>query len=297
MSPTVEAIMNKAAWEMMDSGTSRDIVHMVEESCGPVRLTLAGEGMDIRRLAREALGRGSTLVVAGGGDGTVSAVAEVLAGTDAVLGVLPAGTLNHFAKDLGIPADITEAVRILASGRVVRVDTGEVNGRVFINNSSLGLYPEIVSLRTAQQRRGMPKWLAVFRALVHAMAHYRLLTVKVVADGRELVRTAPMVFVGNNPYDMEGFQIGSRQRLDTGVLSLVIPHYTKRFWLFLFSLGALLGQEPRGGLDLMTVRELRIESHHPRLLVSIDGEIDRVDSPLVYRIRPGDLRVMAPAPR
>lgn len=294
MSAPAEAILNQAAWEMVDASVCQDVVRLLEEACGGVRVTLAGRGRDIAHLAREALERGSPMIIAGGGDGTVSAVASVLAGTDAVLGVLPVGTLNHFAKDLGIPADLGEAARILATGRAASVDTGEVGGRIFINNSALGLYPEIVALRVEGQRRGFPKWLASFRGLVRAMAHYRLLTVKVVVDGHELVRTTPLVFVGNNRYVMEGFGMGSRESLDRGELSLVIPHYTSRLRLLLFSLHALLGHGPDHGLDLMAARELRIESHHQKLLVSIDGELARMPTPLTYLIRKGNLRVIVP---
>src|SRR5205085_3689399 len=105
----------------------------------------------------------------GGGDGTQSAIASRLAGTQLVHGVLPLGTLNHFAKDLGIPLQLDEAVRTLAEGRVLEVDVGEVNGRVFINNSSLGLYPEIVRERELQQMRlGKSKWRALASASLHA---------------------------------------------------------------------------------------------------------------------------------
>jgi diacylglycerol kinase family enzyme len=286
--------VNQASWEMMDLDACREVVRLVEQACGDVRMHFVRPGTDIAHLARDALERGSTMVIAGGGDGTVSAIASVLAGTNAVLGVLPVGTLNHFARDLGIPSDIGEAARMLASGSVVRIDAAEVNGRVFINNSALGLYPEIVSIRARGQRKGLPKKLAGLVGLAHALARYRLLTVKVVADGSELVRTAPLVFVGNNFYVMEGFRIGARESLDRGVLSLVVPRHTSRLRLFLFSLNALLGHEPRRGLEVIPAREIRIESHHPDLLVSVDGEVARMSTPLVYRIRPRDLLVVAP---
>src|SRR3954447_6264864 len=86
-------------------------------------------------------------VVAAGGDGTVSAVASALAGTDRVMGVLPAGTLNHFAKDLRLPLTLADAARVIAAARTTGVDVGEVNGRCFVNNSSIGLYPHVVVKR------------------------------------------------------------------------------------------------------------------------------------------------------
>ena len=108
---------------------------------------------DIASIAREAADGSEKVIVAAGGDGTINAVAAELAGTDKILGVLPIGTLNHFAKDLGIPLDLETAVRTIKEGEVAAVDAGEVNGRIFINNSSLGIYPQIVSRREEQQER------------------------------------------------------------------------------------------------------------------------------------------------
>ena len=103
--------------------------------------------------AEAAVAEGAKLVVAGGGDGTISAVAGALAGSDTRLGILPLGTLNHFARDLGIPFDPDAAARLIAQGRDRRVDVAEVNGRVFINNSAVGLYPLMVRDREAQRSK------------------------------------------------------------------------------------------------------------------------------------------------
>ena len=99
-----------------------------------------------------------------GGDGTVAAVAAGLVGSEVPFGVLPAGTLNHFAKDLGLPLELEAAARMLLSGHVIRVDLGEVNGRIFVNNSSVGFYPQIVRERERQQRGGRAKWAALASA-------------------------------------------------------------------------------------------------------------------------------------
>src|SRR5690349_18840321 len=105
------------------------------------------QGQDLPAAAREAALSDADVVVMGGGDGTMSAGAGALAGTGKVMGVLPLGTLNHFARDLGVPTAIEEAVRTVAAGVVREIDVGEANGRVFVNNSSIGIYPAVVSLR------------------------------------------------------------------------------------------------------------------------------------------------------
>src|SRR3954451_10797613 len=114
---------------------------------------------DIATLARQAARTSEAVIVAAGGDGTIGAVAAALVGSDKILGVLPVGTLNHFAKDLKIPLDLENAVLTIAKGETAAVDVVEVNVRIFINNSSLGLYPHIVSRREAQQQRlSRGKW-------------------------------------------------------------------------------------------------------------------------------------------
>ena len=150
------------------------------------------------------------VIVAGGGDGTVSTVAAALVDTDICLGVLPLGTLNHFAKDLGLPLDLEAAVRCIATGVTSRVDVGEVNGRVFVNNSSLGLYPDIVRDREQQQKRfGRGKWHALLRASIAALRRYPFLQVSLAVEGRERAYRTPFVFIGNNAYRMEGLTMAS----------------------------------------------------------------------------------------
>ena len=115
------------------------------------------KGDDISSLAARAARENRLPVVAGGGDGTVNAVAGTLVGSDAALGVLPMGTLNHFAKDVGIPQNLEAAVRNIFTGQVTNVDVGEVNGRVFVNNSGVGFYPHFVRQREEQERHGHVK--------------------------------------------------------------------------------------------------------------------------------------------
>ncbi|HZI88057.1 MAG TPA: diacylglycerol kinase family protein, partial [Pyrinomonadaceae bacterium] len=121
-------------------------------------ISLARTGAEVVELARRAARMQTDIIVAGGGDGTINAVASELVGTDKAFGVLPLGTLNHFAKDLNIPVDIEAAVRTIVSGHTTRVDVAQVNDRIFLNNSSLGLYPRLVHEREKQQRLGLRKW-------------------------------------------------------------------------------------------------------------------------------------------
>src|SRR3954464_9990148 len=153
------------------------------------RLMQPNETTDMFAVSRAAAQRVDRVVVAAGGDGTISAVAAALAGTNKTLGVLPIGTLNHFAKDLNIPLDLEGAVRTIIEGETTPVDLGEVNGRVFINNSSLGLYPHIVSRREAQQQRlARGKWTAFFWATIQALRRFPFLDLRVEFEGRQIFR-------------------------------------------------------------------------------------------------------------
>lgn len=254
-------------------------------------------GEQIQSAVREAMQAGAASVVAAGGDGTVSAVAASLAGTATPMGVLPLGTLNHFAKDLRIPLDQDGAIATIAAGHQLAVDAGEVNGRLFINNSSLGLYPDIVRDRNLRQRRlGHGKWRALFDASIKAARLYPLLNVEIDLDGQTLARRTPFVFIGNNDYTMEGFEIGERKALDRGLLSLYLTHRMGRFGLLGLAVLALLRRlQQARDFDVVAARQFTVHTHHRRLRVATDGEVTLMETPLRYRVRPGVLRVIVPA--
>jgi diacylglycerol kinase family enzyme len=237
-------------------------------------------GANLSAIARDAAQSGERVIVAAGGDGTISGVAAALAGTDKVLGVLPVGTLNHFAKDLGVPLDLESAVRAIVEGETAAVDVGEVNGRVFINNSSLGIYPRIVARREAQQQRlARGKWLAFFWATIQALRRFPFLDLRIAFEGREIFRRTAFLFVGNNEYEIAGFNLGSRACVDGGNLGLYMSHGTGRFGLFRLAFHALFGRVDQAkDFDVFCVKEARIETRKRRLLVALDGEIERMET-------------------
>jgi len=259
-------------------------------------ILVANSGDQVADLARHALAEDADPIVAGGGDGTINAVASVLAETGKTLGILPLGTLNHFAKDLGIPLDLEQAAQILVDGTVSQIDIGEVNGRIFVNNSSLGLYPSIVHNREdIQERLEYGKWPAFLWASLAVLRRYSLLEVRLRVDNRELVRHTPFVFVGNNRYQIQGFNIGARTKLDSGWLWLYTTREIGRLGLLRFGLRAL-GRNLRNDkdFDMLRTKEIVIDTKHSRIRVATDGEVTLMRTPLHYRIRPGALRVMVP---
>lgn len=262
------------------------------------RLTLARSGEEIVELARRAVREDCNPVVAGGGDGTINAVASQVVGTNRLFGVLPLGTLNHFAKDLKIPLDLEGAAGNILDGRAVSVDVGEVNGRIFLNNSSLGLYPSIVRHREKQQERlGRGKWPAFIWATLSVLRRYPFLTVRLSTDDQEMIRRTPFIFVGNNEYEMESFNVGARSCLDAGHLSLYTAHRTGRLGLLRFAFRALFGGlRDENDFDAICTKEVFVETRRSRLRVATDGEVTVMNTPLHYRVLPGALRVLVPRP-
>jgi len=252
-------------------------------------------GDDISSLAARAVSENRRPVVAGGGDGTVNAVAGKLVGTDGILGVLPMGTLNHFAKDAGIPRSLEAAVRNIFSGQVTPVDVGEVNGRVFVNNSGIGFYPHFVRQREEQERHGHVKRVAFMLALRSVVRHYFRLRMKVHMDqGEALEHLTPFLFVGNNRYQTAGLKIGTRSRLDSGQLWVCTAPRTHGQNLVRVALRTLVGRETDQALNSFEVKEIWVQPGTERVNVSMDGEVIVMNAPLHYSMRPRALRVMVP---
>ena len=259
-----------------------------------------------RRAAEEARQGQVDAVVAAGGDGTVSAAAAALAGTGVPLGVLPLGTLNHFAKDLGLPPALPEAAKVIAAGNVRAVDVGEVTAadpvggetvtRVFINNASIGLYPHMVSKRERQQERlGRGKWVAMLAALLSVFRRYPVIEVVLNTPQVAMRRTTPFVFVGNNRYRFDLLSPGGRPALDGGELGIYLANRTGRFGLLRMALRALLGRlEQARDFDALASPAVEVATRKKTLRIALDGEVTRLRPPLRFRSRAGALRVLAP---
>jgi diacylglycerol kinase family enzyme len=295
---------------------ARDILVLVNRSSGgldrsekeadEIRLALAAAGLQARvelvagsgiaDHSQRAVEEGADLLIVGGGDGSVSAAAGVLADTKVRLGILPLGTLNHFARDLGIPPDLKAAAELIATGSTRAIDLAQVNGRIFINNSAIGLYPLMVMDRDLQRRRlGRSKRLAMLVASIRTLVrfgHYRLtLTVN---DEQSPVIT-PLLFVGNNDYRLDIGAPGRRDSLEDGRLSVFVMRKKTRRGLIAASIRALFNRtRPDDMVRVDDVQRLRVASRRSQLVISVDGEVEAATSPLDYRVRKGALNVIAP---
>lgn len=263
----------------------------------------AGQPIDLALVEGDSLAdtiegaMGEPRIVIAGGDGTVACAAQALADSEAELAVLPLGTLNHLARDVGVPAKLEDAAALAVSGKAIRIDVAEVNGKVFVNNASIGLYPLMVRERDeVRERRGWPKWLSTIPAAYTALErlpHHRL-RVDLGQGERSIV--TPLLFVGNNAYSLDRGSVGTRETLQDGLLSVYAVRHRSRRSLIWFALRALAGRAERK-LDFIALGEcatLKVTSPSGSIELALDGEVQRLDSPLDFRIRPGALKVVAP---
>ena len=262
-------------------------------------MTSGGELVGHAERALAAARRGEIDAVAvGGGDGSINAVASVLAGTEVPLGILPLGTLNHFAKDLGLPLDLDGAVAVIAAGETRRVDAADVNGHVFVNNSSIGLYPRMVLDRARQTAAvGRSKWLAMLLAFLRALRRFPRRRLWIRAAGVSERCVTPCLFIGNNEYGIDGLALGTRKTLDAGELCLYVARSSRPLDFVMLALRSLLGRlREAHDFDMFRISAVEVRSKASRLAVALDGEVTMLRPPLRYRVRKGALRVFAPAP-
>lgn len=291
----VEVIFNAGSIAGDRAHIPNDIREIFFASGVNARISLSANIEELAALARRAAQSESEKIVAAGGDGTLNVVAAAVQGTGKTFGVLPLGTFNHFAKDLHIPLDLQGAAETIIAGHSTLVDIGEVNSHIFLNNSSLGLYPSMVSERKRHQRLGTGKWPAFFWAGLTVFRRYPFMEVRLITNGNEFVSRTPLVFVGNNEYEMEGFNVGARACLNAGKLSLYITHRTGRWGLIRLVLRALLdGVSKEKDFIALSTEEIWLKTRHRHVRVAVDGEVMVMQPPLHYRVRPLSLRVLVP---
>jgi diacylglycerol kinase family enzyme len=293
--PSVTVLVNPMAGGAGRQGLDGEIVKLFAAAAWQAETRVLRKEQDPADAARAASARAS-VVVAAGGDGTVSRVAAGVIDTAATLGILPLGTRNHFAKDLHIPLELDRAVATIAAGRLGRADVGQVNDRLFVNNSSIGLYPSIVDARDELRRRGHWKWTAMAIATARVLRRYRGVHVRIDVDGRERVWRTPFVFVGNNEYTLDGINLGSRVSLEGGKLFVYVTPRVHTRDLPRLLVKAIAGRAGRSGdFEIVSAAELRIDTRRPRTVrVALDGEVAKMEAPLRYRTRPGALKVLLP---
>jgi diacylglycerol kinase family enzyme len=252
---------------------------------------------ELVEVLREEAQRGTRRLVVSGGDGTIAAAAGVLAGTEVELGILPGGTLNHFARSLGIPTELDAALDVAVSGPCRGVDVGYVNDRLFLNTSSVGAYVAFVHTREAWEPRlgylGASAWAAL-----RMLARLPMFSVEVETDGEWERYTSPLVFVGVDERELRFPTFGERVEDGRPGLHLLVVHGTARARLFAMMLAATAGgirvatRTPH--LDSFFGESCTIDLPRSDVDVAVDGETIRLATPLRYRFARAALNMVVP---
>lgn len=252
-------------------------------------------GPDVRKL----LADGPDAVFTAGGDGTVTSVAAHLLGGDIPLGVLPAGTMNVLARDLGVPDDLEAALDSLLAASVRDIDVAEVNGRIFLCSALLALLPHLGRFR--ERARAKSVWMlpALFVRTWRALRRYPRMRLRVVVDGNAHTTRTRAVVVSNNPMSAGPAPMPGRDRLDSGRLAVYVARDRTPWDLAGIAAKVLDGSWQ----DSKRVRShlgasVRIESGQLGMMsVMTDGEVTQLTTPLKFEIRSGALSVLAPMVR
>ncbi len=246
---------------------------------------------------RVAVREGARRIIVAGGDGTIAAAASVVAGTDVSIGILPAGTLNHLARDLGIPLDLAEAARVAVQGEERTIDVGRAGDRIFLNTSSVGAYVLFVRIRERLEPR-LGYWLASLVASARLMLRLRRVHVELEADGERRCYRTPLIFIGVGERELKAPKLGGRVTRGRRGLHVIVVQSRSSARLLALAFGAaargLRSVSEGPALDEAMVDTCRIELPFTSARVAVDGEIVEMHGPLEYTIWRDALRVVVP---
>jgi diacylglycerol kinase family enzyme len=250
----------------------------------------------IARTIRDVVGAGATRILVSGGDGTIATAAAELLNTRAELAILPGGTLNHFARDLGVSTEAADALELAVKGECRGVDIGVVNGHVFLNTSSVGAYVRFVRIRERLERRFGYR-VASALAAVRILFQLRRFAVELEVDGKPRIYRTPLVFIGVGERELQLPTLGSRVADGKRGLHVMVVSGRSRARLLAIALAAVArgvdaaARTPE--LDSFLVERCRITLRRPTA-VAIDGELVSLHETLEYELHRDALRVVCP---
>ncbi len=289
-------VMNRGSGKKKYAELRALLKERLAPACGSYRLRESRKGSDLPALARQVAAEGYDLVIAAGGDGTQSAVAGALTGTDVIMGVLPGGTFNYFARDLGVGETIDDALDTILDARVEAVDVGDVNDLIFLNNVSLGAYPQILKTREGIYRRWGRSRLAAYWSVLVALRRLRR-PMQLVArvDGQETRHTSALVFVARSAYQLDSFGLEGAAQIRRGEFAVLIAKAKRPLPLMRSALRMAMGKSAKDDdFELILTDALTIETPKRRQLVAHDGEKTVLNSPFRMQVRHDGLRVLLP---
>lgn len=276
---------------------SRAALDRAMAAFGPaVTLRRWRKGEDLEASVARAVAEGFTTIVAAGGDGTVMGVAHALMGGPAHLAVLPLGTFNYFARGLGLPQDPEAAARAILAGHPRRISVGTVNGQLFLNNASIGIYPTILQAREdIYARMGRSRLLAHWSVMRTLLRFQRPARMQIVADGKAIALKTPLIFVARSAYQLQRFGLEGARAISDDMLVAFVARGGSRWHLVKLALRLALRRVQTGrDIDLITAHEIDIITAKRRPKVAFDGEKRRMLAPLAFRIEEDALSIIVP---
>ena len=287
-----------------DDLEQREVIESVLRASGcRYRFVLVDKPKHLPRMAAEAVQQAcadKAVVVAAGGDGTISAVVQAVLGRGCAMGVLPKGTFNYFSRTHGIPDDLAAATRLLVDGQPSPVRVGLVNRKVFIVNASLGLHRHALENRELWTKQyGRHRIVAMLSGLATLLRGHGNLRIRVDCGDRVLDVETPALFVGNNRLQLESLGLAEAAAPEAGRLAAILVQPIGKLamlWLTLRGAAGVLGEA--ADITALNVERMTISgsARHParRFKVAIDGESTKLRAPLVFEVASERLMLVMP---
>ena len=296
MASSIEVILNAGSGSQRAEEVSQIVARVFKESGRSFHISVA-KGGEIGRIAKEKAASDCEILVAGGGDGTICGVAQASLGKGKLLGVLPLGTFNYFAKNLGLPLDPEAAARVILNGKAVRASVLDLDGRLVLNNASIGIHPAILLKRRQLYRRwGRNQLNAYLSVFLAAFQRPPRLRVRLATEEGEVVRETPAVMICSNAFQMKTFALAGLECLEAGKFALYVVRMSGRATIFRLGLRVVMRRlRVATDYDAICASDVAIEMlRRRRLRAAVDGELEVLQSPLRFRIAPQELLVLAP---
>lgn len=293
-------ILNPKSGAAMALGLTAETLSARFEAHGHDATIDADDTVEFNQRIANAAASDADVVVSAGGDGTATALAGALVGSSKSLAVLPLGTANLLARDLKIPLDLDQAIATLDGMAPVWIDVGEVNGHTFVHKVVVGVIPSIAAARErVRGMRSVRAMLGFAQYFFRRIGNARRTAVSITSrDTEDRIERIHAIAVANNAYDQGFGKIFSRERLDAGTLTLyILRHLTIRD-VFRLSTEMVAGRwQDDDALSIESVRSVTINAKKPTVAAMIDGEVQLLETPLRFKVRPLALSVLAvPSP-
>lgn len=294
--PITHVIMNRNSGADNKVALTEEIESAFTAHGWKVEFVLAGR-RDLRRRTQQVVAQAPGAIVVAGGDGTINTVASACVEANRPLGLLPAGTFNFAARNLGVSTEMSEAVSVIIDGRVRQIDIGEINGRIFLCGAGLGLYARMLEQREQDKRRfGRSQLIAFLSGMRFLLSPHPLFAVELVADGRTERHLTTTLFFGCNTLQLQHFNTSAAECPRHRKLAILSLKLRSRWEVTVAAYAALMRR-----LDAVNTTEafcastVRVQTRRRVLKVGIDGEVVLLRSPLDVKLRLGALQVYAPA--